>query len=35
MGYNENTAIAGVPSPGPYSIDIYFSDADPIFCLIN
>ena len=37
MGYNENNAITGVPKPGPYSIYvyIYFSDAHPIFCLIN
>ena len=35
MGYNQNNAIAGVPRPGPYSIYIYFSDAHPIFCIIN
>ena len=35
MGYNENNAKVGAPKPGPYSIYIYFSDAHPIFCLIN
>ena len=35
MGYIENNAIAGVPKPGPYSLYIYFSDAHPVFCLIN
>ena len=35
MGYNESNAIAGVPNAGPYSIYIHFSDAHPIFCLIN
>ena len=35
MGYNENNVIVGVPMHGPYSIYIYFSDALPIFCLIN
>ena len=35
MGFNENNAIAGAPTPGPYSIYIYFLDAHPLFCLIN
>ena len=35
MGYIENNAIVGVTMPGSYCIYIYFSDAHPIFCLIN
>ena len=35
MGYIENNAIAGVPRSGPYFLFIYFSNAHPIYCLIN
>ena len=35
MGYFQNNAIAGVPTPGPYSLYIYFSNAHPIFYVIN
>ena len=31
----QNNAIAGVPRPGPYYIHNYFSNAHPIFCIIN
>ena len=35
MEYFQKNAIAGVPRPGPYYIHIYFSNAYPIFCIIN
>ena len=35
MGYIENNAIVGVPMPGPYYLYIYFSNAQPLFCVIN
>ena len=35
MGYNENIATAGVPTPGPYSLSISFSNAHPLFHVIN
>ena len=31
----QNNAIAGVPIPGPYYIQTYFSNAHPIFYVIN
>ena len=34
MGYFQNNAIAGVPRLG-LTISIIFSDAHPIFCIIN
>ena len=35
MEYIENNAIAGVPMPGPYSLSFYFSNAHPLFYVIN
>ena len=35
MEFFQNNAIAGVPRPGPYYIYNYFSNAHPIFCIIN
>ena len=35
MGYNENKAIAGVPTSGPFSIYIYFLDTHHLFYEIN
>ena len=35
MGYVENTAIAGICRPGPYSLYLYFSNAHPVFYVIN
>ena len=35
MGYIENNAIMGVPRAGPYSLHIYFSNAHPLFYIIN
>ena len=31
MEFSQNNAIVGVPMPGPYYINNYFSDAHPIF----
>ena len=35
MEFFQNNAIAGVPRPGPNYIYNYFSNAHPIFCIIN
>ena len=35
MDFFQNNAMAGVPRPGPYYIYNYFSNACPIFCIIN
>ena len=35
MEFFQNNAIAGVPSPGPYYIYNYFSNAHPLFYKIN
>ena len=35
MEFFQNNAIVGVPIPGPYYIYNYFSNAHPIFCIIN
>ena len=35
MGYIETKAIAGVPTPGTYSLYIYFSNAHPLFYVTN
>ena len=35
MELSQNNVIAGVPTPGPYHIFNYFSNAHPIFCIIN
>ena len=35
MEYIENNAIAGVPTPGPYYLFIYFSNAHPLTYKIN
>ena len=35
MDYIENNAIAGIPTPGPYSLSIYFSNAHLSFHVIN
>ena len=35
MAFFQNNAIVGVPKSGPYCIYNYFSNAHPIFCIIN
>ena len=35
MEFFQNNAIVGVPSPGPYYICNYFSNAHPKFYVIN
>ena len=35
MEFFQNNAIAGVPRPGPYHINDYFSHAHPKFYVIN
>ena len=35
MEFFQNNAIAEVPRPVPYYIYNYFSNAHPIFCIIN
>ena len=35
MEFIENNAIAGVPRPGPYYLDIYFSNTHPLIYVIN
>ena len=35
MEFFQNNDIAGVPTPAPYYIYIYFSNTHPIFCVIN
>ena len=34
MELNETKAIAGVPSPGSYSLYNYFTDAHPLLIII-
>ena len=35
MEFSQNNVIVGVPRPRPYYIYNYFSDAHPIFYVIN